>query len=61
LLTADEAFCTTTAGGVMPVSIIDDHVMHNGKPGPLSLRLKEFYWEQHKAGWHSTPIDYALK
>jgi branched-chain amino acid aminotransferase len=61
LLTADEAFCTTTAGGVMPVSVIDDHVMHSGKPGPLSLRLKEFYWEQHKAGWHRTPIDYALK
>jgi branched-chain amino acid aminotransferase len=59
LLSADEIFCTTTAGGVMPVSRIDDHIMSGGKPGAVSMRLKEFYWEQHKAGWHQTPVDYS--
>ncbi|MBZ9719303.1 aminotransferase class IV [Mesorhizobium sp. AD1-1] len=59
LLSADEMFCTTTAGGVMPVSRIDDHVMSGGKPGKLSARLKSSYWEQHKAGWYQTPVNYA--
>jgi branched-chain amino acid aminotransferase len=59
LLSADEIFCTTTAGGVMPVSQIDDHIMSGGKPGAVSMRLKEFYWEQHRAGWHQTPVDYS--
>jgi len=59
LLSADEMFCTTTAGGVMPVSRIDDHIMSSGKPGKLSVRLRSLYWEQHKAGWHQTPVNYS--
>lgn len=60
LASADEMFCTTTAGGVMPVSRIGDHIMGNGRPGTLSLKLKSTYWERHKSGWHSTPVDYSL-
>lgn len=59
LLQADEMFCTTTAGGVMPVSRVDGHVMGNDRPGPVSARLKALYWEKHAAGWHRTPVDYA--
>lgn len=59
LMEADEAFCTTTAGGVMPVSRIENHVMSNDAPGPLSIRLKRLYWEKKAAGWHGTPVDYA--
>ncbi|WP_046865950.1 branched-chain amino acid--2-keto-4-methylthiobutyrate aminotransferase [Microvirga massiliensis] len=58
LLEADEMFCATTAGGVMPVSRIDGHIMSNDGPGPISMLLKEFYWAQHDAGWHMTPLDY---
>ncbi|NEI59358.1 branched-chain amino acid--2-keto-4-methylthiobutyrate aminotransferase [Rhizobium leguminosarum] len=61
LASADEMFCTTTAGGVMPVSRIGDHIMGDGRPGGVSLRLKSSYWEQHKAGWHQTPVDYSIK
>jgi branched-chain amino acid aminotransferase len=42
----------------MPVSRIEDHMMSNDGPGPISLALKEFYWAQHEAGWHMTPLDY---
>ena len=58
LLAADEMFCATTAGGVMPVSRVDEHIMSNDSPGPISRMLKEFYWAQHAAGWHATPVDY---
>jgi len=61
LMTADEAFCTSTAGGIVPVSKINGHIMSNGSPGPLSTALKEFYWEQHRTGWHVTPVNYDQK
>jgi branched-chain amino acid aminotransferase len=51
-------FCATTAGGVMPVSRVDGHIMSNDRPGPISRMLKEFYWAQHAAGWHATAINY---
>jgi branched-chain amino acid aminotransferase len=58
LRNADEAFCTTTAGGVMPVSRIDGRILSNDRPGPISVRLRERYWQKHEEGWHATPIDY---
>jgi len=60
LMTANEAFCTSTAGGIVPVAKIDQHIMSNGRPGPLSTMLREFYWKQHRAGWHVTPVSYSL-
>lgn len=59
LRTADEVFLATTAGGVMPVSRIDDRIQGNDRPGPISLGLKELYWKKHAQGWHATPVDYA--
>jgi branched-chain amino acid aminotransferase len=58
LLQADEIFVTTTAGGPMPVSRIDGHVMGNDRPGPLSSRLKGTFRQKREAGWHGTRIDY---
>jgi branched-chain amino acid aminotransferase len=55
---ADEVFCATTAGGVMPVSQVDGKPVSGGKPGPVSLRLRKRYWEKHTEGWHATPVDY---
>jgi branched-chain amino acid aminotransferase len=59
LLQAEEIFVTTTAGGPMPVSRIDGHIMGNDRPGPLSSRLKAIFWQKREAGWYGTPIDYA--
>ncbi len=56
---ADEVFLSTTAGGIMPVSRVDDRILGNDRPGPLSLKLKDLYWSKHDAGWHATPVNYA--
>ena len=58
LLEADEVFTSTTAGGVMPAARIDGRIKGNDRPGPISARLKQAYWERHAEGWHRTPIDY---
>ncbi len=53
---ADEAFITSTAGGIMPVVRADDRPLGAGVPGPLSQRLREEYWRRREAGWMGTPV-----
>ncbi len=53
---ADEAFLSSTAGGIMPVSRIDGQPLGSGKPGPLTRRLRALYWEKREAGWLGTPV-----
>jgi branched-chain amino acid aminotransferase len=53
---ADEVFAATTAGGVMPVSRIGSRILGNDRPGPVSLALKQAYWQKHEEGWHRTPV-----
>lgn len=53
---ADEIFLATTAGGVMPVSRIGRRILGNDRPGPVSLSLKQAYWQRHREGWHRTPV-----
>jgi len=40
---AREAFVTSTSSYVTPVTQIDDQVIANGKPGSISLKLRERY------------------
>jgi branched-chain amino acid aminotransferase len=56
---ADEVFFSTTAGGIMPVSRLGRRILGNDRPGPISARLREVFWEKRRQGWHATPIDYA--
>lgn len=53
---ADEVFAATTAGGVMPVSRVSGRILGNDRPGPISLALKQAYWQKHRDGWHRTPV-----
>jgi branched-chain amino acid aminotransferase len=53
---ADEVFCATTAGGVMPVARVGTRILGNDRPGPLSLALKAAYWKKHEEGWHRTSV-----
>jgi branched-chain amino acid aminotransferase len=53
---ADEVFAATTAGGVMPVSRIGKRILGNDRPGPVSLALKQAYWQRHEEGWHRTQV-----
>jgi len=57
---ADEAFITSTAGGVMPVSRVDGVALGNGRPGPLALKLRSEYWRRRDEGWLSTPVSSCL-
>jgi branched-chain amino acid aminotransferase len=53
---ADEVFAATTAGGVMPVARLNERIIGNDRPGPVSMRLKELYWRKHEEGWHRTAV-----
>jgi branched-chain amino acid aminotransferase len=56
---ADEVFLTSTAGGVMPVTKLEDQVVGDGTMGPVTRRLYDAYWEAHKEeGKYSTKADY---
>lgn len=58
LLDADEILTCTTAGGVMPVVRIEDRILGNGAPGPVSLALRELYWARHADPAETTPVPY---
>jgi branched-chain amino acid aminotransferase len=58
---ADEAFLSSTAGGVMPVATVDGAALRHGAgPGPISLRLRAEYWARREAGWLGTSVDSLL-
>ena len=58
LTKADEVFFTSTAGGVMPVTKVDDSIIGNGKPGPVTMPLRELYWRAHNdARWTEKVVD----
>jgi len=57
---ADEIFLSTTAGGVMPVSRINTTILGNDRPGPISLRIKQAYWQLHREGVHRTEVIRAV-
>jgi branched-chain amino acid aminotransferase len=55
---ATELFATSTAGGVMPIVSLDGRAVGDGSPGPVTLRLRELYWEAHEDARYITPVDY---
>ena len=55
---ADEIFITSTAGGIMPVTVLDGRVYGNGKPGALTSRIHDVYWQRQEDGWLCTRVDY---
>ncbi|MGV3569802.1 MAG: aminotransferase class IV [Ramlibacter sp.] len=61
LRTADEAFLSSSGGGVLPVTRVDGVAIGNGEPGPLTRRLADTYWEWHRDRRYSTPIAYPAR
>ena len=55
---ADELFVTSTAGGVMPVTTLDGQRVGDGKPGPVTTRVRDRYWAAHSDPAYITPVDY---
>ncbi len=60
LTDADEAFLSTTAGGLLPVTILDGRPVGDGKPGPITMLLRKRYWEAHDEDRWTTSVDYPL-
>ncbi len=57
LLSSEEAFLSSSAGGIMPVSVVDDKPLCQGA-GPISTKLHNRYWKRRWEGWYGTPVDY---
>jgi branched-chain amino acid aminotransferase len=49
LESADEAFITSTTRELSPVTRIDDRIIGNGKPGPVTLALLQGYRQRAQA------------
>lgn len=43
---SDEAFLSGTAVEITPIQSVDDRIIGEGKPGPISLKLQKIYFDQ---------------
>ena len=48
LYRAAEVLVTSTAGGIMPVTVVDGQPVGTGAPGPLTRQLRDRYWASHE-------------
>ena len=48
----------STAGGIMPVTLVNGEPVGAGVPGPLTLDLRERYWARHADPRYSVPVRY---
>ena len=46
-LTAEEVFATSTAGGIMPITRVNDSPVADGEMGQVTTQLIEAYWQKH--------------
>ena len=44
LYAADELIAVTTAGGVTPITSLDGEPLDSGKPGPITVQLRDRFW-----------------
>ncbi|KAF0331871.1 D-alanine aminotransferase [Colletotrichum asianum] len=55
---ADEIFMSTTAGGIMPITTLDDKPVHDGKVGRITRAIWDEYWAMHYEDEFSFRINY---
>jgi len=58
LRAADEVFLSTSGGGVLPVTVVDNQAIGDGRPGRVTRLLVQTYWAWHADPAYSRPIDY---
>jgi branched-chain amino acid aminotransferase len=58
LTAADEVFITSTAGGIMPVTVIDEQSVGKGRVGPVTKSLMDLYWQKHSDPEWSEAVAY---
>lgn len=54
----DEIMFVTTAGGVMPITMLDDQPVGDGQVGPITKAVWKGYWDAHSDPDCSFPINY---
>lgn len=54
----DEIMFVTTAGGVMPVTVLDGNPVGDGQVGPITKAIWKGYWDAHSDPDYSFPINY---
>jgi branched-chain amino acid aminotransferase len=49
---------TSTAGGIMPVTVVDGGPVGPGQPGPLTRQVRDRYWAAHGDPRYVTTVHY---
>ncbi len=57
---ADEVFATSTAGGIMPITAVDNKLIADGEMGETTKALQSAYWLLHDDPKHTIAIDYSI-
>ena len=57
-LAAEEAFISSSGGGVLPVTRANGQAIGAGQAGPVTQRLIKTYWDWHRDPAYSRPIQY---
>ncbi|PNP58263.1 hypothetical protein THARTR1_01778 [Trichoderma harzianum] len=57
--TCDEIFMCTTAGGVLPITVLDGQPVKDGKVGPITKAIWDGYWAIHDDAAYTTEINYS--
>lgn len=59
LMDADEAFLSSSAGGIFPIRSVQGHFFAPDKSvGKQVTEIHNLYWEKRWSGWHATPVHY---
>lgn len=56
----DEIFMCTTAGGIMPITTLDDKPINGGKIGPITKLIWDGYWALHYDSAFGFEINYNV-
>jgi branched-chain amino acid aminotransferase len=51
LFAADEAFLTSTTREIVPIVTVNDRVIGDGKPGPVTLKLHKAFRDRTSSAW----------
>lgn len=55
---SDEIFMSTTAGGIMPITTLDDRPVGAGDVGPITKSIWDEYWAMHYDPAYSFEVKY---
>lgn len=61
LYSADEAFTSSTGGGILPIREVDGRTYPAPAPGPITKQLDGEYWSRRQAGEHGVAVFESAK